>query len=303
MSFNPAFAIGATITGKWQKRQYRIERLLGEGANGRVYLVSADKRLFAMKMGFDSADHQSEINVLTALSRDNGYFRDFLRDVDDFEQNGTQFPFYVMRWVKGEHLAQFISRRGRDWIWPVGTQLLKRLALLHKQGWVFGDLKLDNILVGSYGEVELVDFGGATQIGRAVRQFTELYDRGHWGAGTRSADQAYDIFSFAIVILQLTGRGRKRDCFQVNALPQERTQEALLEEIAQDPGCRPYRDFLSKAVKGEFASTIEAMNAWREASLEKEGAIPRSPIRITWLHACFFAALVIFVSSLLFIWK
>ena len=82
--------------------------------------------------------------------------------------------------------------------------LLKKLTYLHANGFVFGDIKMENILVSDYGAVELIDFGGVTQKGRAVKQFTEIYDRGYWGAGTSIADEAYDIFAFAILFMQLS---------------------------------------------------------------------------------------------------
>lgn len=300
MSSNPTFAAGTLIGGKWHRRQYRVERVLGEGANGRVYLVSEGDKPYAMKMGFDTADHQSEINALTALSR-SGRFRHFLRDVDDYEREGKQYPFYVMRWIRGEHLAAFIEKRGQDWVGPIGRQLLLRLDELHASGWIFGDLKLDNVLAVGYGEIELVDFGGATQIGRAVRQFTEMYDRGHWGAGMRTADPAYDLFAFAIMMLQLLGRGRIRECFGKHTLPQHRTLEVLLDELEHDPGCARYRGFLQKALHGEYATAGEALGDWRKALLRSSKPVPAVPI--FWLGAGFVSALLLFVGALIFWWK
>ena len=58
---------GMIITGKWRRHRYRVERLLGEGANGKVYLVERERRLLALKVGLDTVDLQSEINVLQAL--------------------------------------------------------------------------------------------------------------------------------------------------------------------------------------------------------------------------------------------
>ena len=49
----------------------------------------------------------------------------------------------------------------------MGLRLLQKLAQLHQAGWVFGDLKPQNVLVSDYGQVELIDYGGVTSIGRA----------------------------------------------------------------------------------------------------------------------------------------
>ena len=77
---------GMIITGKWRRHRYRVERLLGEGANGKVYLVERERRLLALKVGLDTVDLQSEINVLQALEgqqRKRNGTDPFLYDVDD----------------------------------------------------------------------------------------------------------------------------------------------------------------------------------------------------------------------------
>ena len=108
-----------------------------------------------------------------------------------------------MRYVRGEALHHFIRRQGTDWTLLVGLRLLQKLAQLHQAGWVFGDLKPQNVLVSDYGQVELIDYGGVTSIGRSVKQFTEWYDRGFWNGGSRTADGTYDVFAFALLLIHV----------------------------------------------------------------------------------------------------
>lgn len=63
-------------------------------------------------------------------------------------------------------MANYIAQHGADWFPLLGLNLLRSLGELHRERWIFGDLKLENIIVGEYGEVDLIDFGGATPFGR-----------------------------------------------------------------------------------------------------------------------------------------
>ena len=81
-------------------------------------------------------------------------------------------------------------------------QLLTSLADLHKHDWVFGDLKPDNLIVTTPAyKVRCVDVGGTTVIGRSIKEFTEFFDRGYWGLGSRKADPQYDLFAVAMIMV------------------------------------------------------------------------------------------------------
>ena len=83
-------------------------------------------------------------------------------------------------------------------------QLLDDLTRLHQSGWIFGDLKLDNLIVMTNpSRLRWVDVGGTTQKGRAIKEYTEFYDRGYWQLGTRRAEESYDLFALTMVFLHL----------------------------------------------------------------------------------------------------
>ncbi|MFP3326058.1 hypothetical protein R0K05_23690, partial [Planococcus sp. SIMBA_160] len=44
-------------------------------------------------------------------------------------------------------LLEFVKQKGDEWIVVLMIQLLSNLAHLHKEGWIFGDLKPDNLIV------------------------------------------------------------------------------------------------------------------------------------------------------------
>ena len=50
-----------------------------------------------------------------------------------------------MEYIKGKDLLTFIKEYGEDWIEVLMLQLLTNLAELHQKGWVFCDLKPENL--------------------------------------------------------------------------------------------------------------------------------------------------------------
>jgi serine/threonine protein kinase len=272
-SSNPEYSAGTVITGKWRNSRFVIQRILGRGANGTVYLVqkAGYRERYALKMGNDTLELQSEINVLTSLQiqrkqkdkQEGIVHRPYLLEVDDYSERHREIPFYVMRYVEGSPLHRFIRKRGQEWISIVGLRLLEKLRELHQLGFVFGDLKPENVLVSEYGEVELIDYGGVSSIGRSVKQFTEWYDRGYWNAGTRGSDEGYDLFAFAILCIHLI-HGEGLRAIATQHLPQTRSVSDLLFLVQRSQKLKPYAGWLTKAIRGEFEGSDQAWNLWKQ---------------------------------------
>ncbi|MEI7027662.1 protein kinase domain-containing protein [Paenibacillus sp. y28] len=303
-SFDRWPGAGSSIRGRWNHYEYRVARLLGQGANGKVYLAYKGYIPYALKIGYDGMDLQMEVNGLRTLMSAGCIDSNYLIDVDDWQEGGQSVPFYVMKYVKGVPALSFISKYGKDRIGVVGGHLLNKLCALHKGGWVFGDLKVDNVLVSGEGEVELIDYGGVTQMGRAVRQFTELYDRGFWGAGSRTADAGYDLFAFALCCLHLTDEDN-RICSSGKLIPQHREADYLLDAIRASRYCRKFAPVLIKAVRGEYGSSAQALTEWRALQYQQSalrrsrraGGRKATPVG-GWLTAAFMGALVLLGTSL-----
>jgi len=286
-SSSPAYPPGTVITGKWGRSRYIVERLLGKGANGKVYLVrpSGGRGRYALKVGYDALDLQSEINVLNALKEQMP--DPYLVEADDHLEGSREVTFYVMRYIEGSPLHRFIRARGTEWLALIGLKLLEKLSVLHASGYAFGDLKPDNVMVSAYGRVELIDYGGVSRFGRSVKQFTEWYDRGYWNAGSRTGDGSYDLFSFAVMCIGLLDEKALREASC--QLPQTRSVSDLQLLMRRNPVFKPYAAWLNKALTGDFADSREALNEWKrriyEASERHVRHIPVSTPR--WLKNAF----------------
>ncbi|MGO4532553.1 protein kinase [Paenibacillus sp. 2TAF8] len=304
-----SFPPGTVITGKWNRSRYTIRKLLGRGANGVVFLVQRGEngKHYALKMGFDPIDLQSEINVLKSfqLQRNHEALRQsgipsYLKDVDDYAVRGRDIPFYVMRYVRGEALHHFIRRQGTDWTLLVGLRLLQRLAQLHQAGWVFGDLKPQNVLVSDYGHVELIDYGGVTSIGRSVKQFTEWYDRGFWNAGSRTADSTYDVFAYALLMIHILEADALKS-LAADGLPQLRNVNQLVLLVEKSERLSPFRGWIIEALQGRFKNADHAAKSWKEL-MARPTKVGRRSRRSTprWLKNAFALSVILLIGVLIY---
>ncbi|MCM3006924.1 protein kinase domain-containing protein [Priestia koreensis] len=247
-------APGTLISGKWHHRTYRIVRLLGIGATGVVYLVEDHTGVHvALKISFTNASVTSEVNVLKHFSKVHGkVLGPSLIDVDDWRMSyqSEVLSFYVMEYVKGESFLSFVSSRGIEWMPVLTMQLLKSLGELHQSGWTFGDLKPDNLIVTPTPvQVRWLDVGGTTLHGRSIKEFTDFYDRGYWGLGTRQAQASYDLFAVGMIM--------------INAVYPKRFKKTeggiaqLKKMIGAKAELKPYEKVLHKALTGKYANAEE----------------------------------------------
>jgi serine/threonine protein kinase len=160
-------AVGRMLDGR-----YRIQKILGQGGMGRVYMAN-DTRLAnrpvackEMVLG-DGIEHQKaiedfnrEARVLAALSHPS-----IPQIVDYFAEGGRHY--LVMEFVAGGDLQGRLDKLGPKARMAEGQvlrwarQILDVLAFLHAQKppIVYRDLKPSNIMIDQHGRAMLVDFG------------------------------------------------------------------------------------------------------------------------------------------------
>lgn len=165
------------VAGDLIAEKYRLERPLGEGGMGTVWLATnvtldtevAIKLIRAEVQGAEaSARLLQEARAAAKLGH-----RAIVR-IFDFGETDSGDPFLVMELLEGESLAQIIDRRRRlSAAHAVQTLLpvIDALSRAHERGIVHRDLKPDNIFVArEAGRVQpkVVDFGIAKLEQRAL---------------------------------------------------------------------------------------------------------------------------------------
>lgn len=264
---------GTVITGKWYQNQYTIVKELGYGANGVVYLAEHNGTKVALKMSDNSISITSEVNVLKSFAKVQGSaLGPCLLDADDWQSSQGKVSFYVMEYIHGPDFLSFIRIKGKSWTIVLLLQLLKDLDRLHQNGWVFGDLKPENLIVtGPPARIRCIDVGGTTIQGRAIKEFTEFYDRGYWGLGTRKADPSYDLFAVAMIMLNTAYPNR----FEKVSGGMSQLRDA----IRQKPELIPYKAVIEKALNGGYKGAVQMRTELMSIVTkgDKTDIEPRSP--------------------------
>jgi serine/threonine protein kinase len=242
---------GTVIEGKWYKNRYTIIKELGFGANGIVYLAKYNHNQVALKMSDNGMSITSEVNVLKSFAKVQGSaLGPSLIDVDDWQVTNGQISFYVMEYIEGPNFLSFIGQKGYSWLPVLVLQLLADLEKLHQNGWVFGDLKPENLIVtGPPSRIRCIDVGGTTLKGRAIKEFTEFYDRGYWGLGSRKADPGYDLFAVAMIMINVAYPNRFN-----------KTQGGILQlrtQIEQSKTLQKFEPVILHALQGDYQSANE----------------------------------------------
>lgn len=200
--------IGRTISGKW-----RVEKRLGAGGMGTVYLATdlTVDRPVALKFLLPAlaaeteyrARFEQEARVMAKVDHPN------LVTLYGVERDG-EVPFLVMKHVTGRTLARFIKERGKLSLteaMPLIKQMGAALTALHSQGYVHRDLKPGNVIVSDDGHVTLLDFGlirshdtGLTRPGVALGSPFYMSPE---QALADTVDARSDLYTFAVVLTEL----------------------------------------------------------------------------------------------------
>lgn len=142
--------------------EYEIGAMLGQGGMGAVYRArqgSVDRgvALKMVKKDQATADAQekflAEAVVTGALEHPN------IVPIYDLGVNTSEELFYAMKEVQGHPWTDSIDKVSLDENLDVIIKVTDAIAFSHEKGIVHRDLKPDNIMIGEFGEVVVMDWG------------------------------------------------------------------------------------------------------------------------------------------------
>jgi CheY-like chemotaxis protein len=207
--------LGALGPGRNFARRYRIERLLGEGGMGRVYLALDNSIYEWIALKVLSAAYRSNPAVLEQFKHELKLARKVRHRnvVASFHLGESEgFSYLTQEYIESENLSAFMERRGtldEAEALRLLRQVLRGLKAAHDLGIVHRDIKAGNVLVNKEGMAFITDFGLASSANQndALR-----------GAGTprymapelfegAPGTPASDFYACGVVLfLMLTGR-------------------------------------------------------------------------------------------------
>ncbi len=204
--------------GQVLDERYEIDTLIGQGGMSYVYRANDKKmgREVAIKVLKEEycedeefiRKFQNEAQAAAKLNHPN-----IVAVYDIVDNAETRMHYIVMELVEGITLKNYIKRAGRmdskETI-AIALQAAAGIELAHKMGIVHRDIKPQNIIVDSDGNVKVADFG----IARAATQQTvnaTVMGSVHYispeQARSGKSDERSDIYSFGCTLYEmLTGQ-------------------------------------------------------------------------------------------------
>ncbi len=208
---SPALNAGTRI-GAW-----RIERALGHGGMGMVYLATREGDGYAqrgalklIKRGMDSAAvlarFRRERQILSQLEHPH------IARLLDGGLSADGQPYFVMEYVDGQSLRQWMTQThpALDARLSVFLQLCDALAHAHRHLVVHRDIKPENVLVANDGHARLLDFGiakllvddGSEHTGTQQRFVSRAYAAPEQLQGD-AATTATDVYQLGVLLFEL----------------------------------------------------------------------------------------------------
>jgi len=194
----------------FRDERYTILDEIGRGGMGTVYLAVDDQlgREVAIKVsnGVPGAEVerrlQDEARILATLEHPG------IVPIHDAGRLADGRLFYVMKRVRGttlaEHVLQVTSLSERLGIFE---RICDAVNFAHAHGVVHRDLKPDNVMIGRFGEVLVMDWGVA-QVGQVAAEPTVLGTRGFMAPEQERAEETdarADVYSLGAVLGWLAG--------------------------------------------------------------------------------------------------
>lgn len=193
------------IRGKWSCKTYTLIKRLGAGGIGEIYLVADDYgKSFAMKISEDLVSITKEYCNLNKFA--GKCFAPRVYELDDFRKNGKLYHFFIMELIEGCTLRDALSKEKLTFGSKLDIVRIVANALkgINDQGYVYTDLKYENIMIDKRNNlIRLIDLGSITPIGDRVKEYTPMYDRSKWNAGSRTADLTYQVFAILILLISM----------------------------------------------------------------------------------------------------
>jgi serine/threonine-protein kinase len=202
--------------GQVLAQRYRIQRLLGKGGMGAVYLADDEilNELVALKV-ISSAFCADEQAMIARFRREAAAARKVSSPsvirIHDLGEARPGLLYLSMEYFAGRTLAELIAQRG---IVPLddARDILKQIAggldAAHQAGVIHRDLKPSNVLVGERGVVKIIDFGLATTaMGEGLTATGTMLGTPHYMAPEqvrgKAVDARSDIYALGAVAYHL----------------------------------------------------------------------------------------------------
>ncbi|MEE9335880.1 MAG: protein kinase [Granulosicoccaceae bacterium] len=297
---------------------YRIERILGRGGFGVIYLATDTNldHLVAIKeyIPSDVATRSEDSHVHPITEDHNKLFRwgmdrfikearnlvkfkhpNIVRVMSVFQQNNT--AYMVMEFEEGEELRSYLKRPDANSEHDLKALILpisQGLTEVHRHGFVHRDIKPANILVRKNGSPVLLDFGSARHASRYTQQqsMTALVSAGYApleqynGESDEQQGPWTDIYALGGVLYYAISGSDPADSTRRGAAMLNDAQDPLVAAIKLGKG-RYSEAFLSAidwALRFKIADRPQTLADWMPALLGDKTVLDARQSNATWIE-------------------
>lgn len=153
--------------------EYEIGEMLGQGGMGSVYRAKQNSigRSVALKMlraGTESVSTNNKFLTEAVITGELEHPN--IVPIYDLGANAGGDLFYAMKEVRGAPWRKTIDTASEDDNLEVLHKVADAIAFSHSRGVVHRDLKPDNVMIGEFGEVLVMDWGLALPVGEFTKQ-------------------------------------------------------------------------------------------------------------------------------------
>jgi serine/threonine protein kinase/Tol biopolymer transport system component len=164
----------ATFAEGQQLGQYRVERSIGAGGMGEIYLATDERldrqvalKLLPAKFGSDADRARrftQEARAASALNHPN------IITIYEIDETESHQLFIATEYIQGQTLRQYLGTKTptlREII-EIAVQIANALSAAHTAGIVHRDIKPENVMIRPDGIVKVLDFGLAKLAERPI---------------------------------------------------------------------------------------------------------------------------------------
>ncbi len=285
--------------GQLIDKKYRVERVLGEGGMGVVYVatdVNAEQKVVIKSIRPEFANRGdfrertlAEGKALAKIDHQN-----VVRFNSIINSPETNELFIVMQFIEGESLDRTLEKANSagqklplEEVFRLFKQVLDGVGAAHKEGLMHRDLKPANVLVRAKdGVAKVMDFGiakaegstkGPTQAGGIVGSL--FYMAPEQIKGQRDLDKRLDVYALGIVLYELVTGVVPFDGETEYDIMTKHMSEAVPSVRGLRPDAPPWIDeIIQRATQKDRNARFQSCEEFRAAVDQYTGGIvvPRS---------------------------